>query len=361
MTRCRSGRRLVMRGLLVYLVPADPLAHFRPGLPAQALRSGLNSLAQLSELLDSLMLPARGDQPLTITAGQGGDVGQVQGHRPPPPPVVPDDRADPAEPDRARLVTIPDRVRRAQVQHVLRVLLVQLDDLQLGEQEIRQVEGHRHPREPVLEVDGVAHVQPVDQHVQRPPGLLRLEVQLLMAVERVEGLVADVSVPGQELGQRPAIARPGREVQILAVATARRELGGQVLDRQPAGQPDGDARGGCGLADADGLFQRRRPGTGHVQHSTRNERSTPSLLTSIRYPRTTPEPASLPGLTHRVGPIFFSPPDSWMWPCRLSSGRTCCTASSTPVEPTGPRIRSPAEAWSLRFSSSTGAVSRPDP
>src|SRR6266571_288461 len=27
-----------------------------------------------------------------------------------------------------------------------------------------------------------------------------------------------------------------------------------------------------------------------------------------------------------------------MWPCRLSSGRTCCTASRTPVEPTGPRI-----------------------
>src|SRR5215467_449500 len=129
MTRCRSGR-LVMRGLLGYLVPADPLAHFRPGLPAQALRSGLDSLAQLSELLDSLMLPARGDQPLTITAGQGGDVGQVQGNGPPPPPVVPDDRADPAEPDRARLITLTDRVGRAQVQHVLCVLLVQLDDLE---------------------------------------------------------------------------------------------------------------------------------------------------------------------------------------------------------------------------------------
>jgi non-heme chloroperoxidase len=48
----------------------------------------------------------------------------------------------------------------------------------------------------------------------------------------------------------------------------------------------------------------------HAQPFTRNERSTPSLLTSIRYPRTTPEPASLPGLTQSVGPIFFSPPDS---------------------------------------------------
>ena len=149
---------------------------------------------------------------------------------------------------RAGLVTVPNRVGRAQVQHVLGVLLVQLDDLELGEQEIGQVEGHRHPPEPVLELHGVAHVEPVDQHVQRPAGLRRLEVQLLMAVERVEVLVAGVSVPGQELGQRPAIAGQGREVQILAVTAARRELGGQVLDRQAAGQPDGEASVGRGLA-----------------------------------------------------------------------------------------------------------------
>src|SRR5215469_17616430 len=119
------GRRLVMRGFLGYLVPADPFAHFRPGLPAQALRSGLDSFAQRSELLDSGMLPARRNQPLAITAGQGGDAVQIQGDGPPPAPVVPDDRADPAKPDRARLVSFPDRVGRTQVQHVLCVLLVQ--------------------------------------------------------------------------------------------------------------------------------------------------------------------------------------------------------------------------------------------
>src|SRR5215475_799632 len=98
-----------MLRLLGYLVPTQPLAHFRPGLPAQALRSGLGSLAQHSELLDRIMLPARRNQPLAITAGQGGDAVQIQGNGPPPPPVVPNDRADPAEPDRARLVTVSDR------------------------------------------------------------------------------------------------------------------------------------------------------------------------------------------------------------------------------------------------------------
>src|SRR5262249_56667561 len=98
--------------------------------------------------------------------------------------------------------------------------------------------------------------------------------------------------------------------EILIFAAARRELGRQVLDRQTAGQPDGDAIIGRGLADADGLLQGRRPGISHAQPSTRNDLSMPSLPTSIRYPRTIPDPASLPGLTHSVGPIFFSPPDS---------------------------------------------------
>ena len=104
------GRRLVMRGLLGHLVPTDPLADFRPGLPAQALRSGLDRFAQHGELLDSVMLPARRNQPPAITVGQSDDVVQIQGNGPPPSPVVPDDRADPVEADRARLVTIPDRV-----------------------------------------------------------------------------------------------------------------------------------------------------------------------------------------------------------------------------------------------------------
>ena len=129
-----------------------------------------------------------------------------------------------------------------------------------------------------------------------------------MAIERVEVLVAGVAATGQKAGQRPAVARQGRQVEILAVAATRRELGRQVLDRQAARQPDGDALSGRGLADAHGFLEGAR--TGHAQPSTRNERSTPSLPTSIRYPRTTPEPASLPGLTHSVGPIFFSPPDS---------------------------------------------------
>src|SRR6266480_5111662 len=100
----RSLPRSVVGGLLGLLVPADPLAHPGPGPPAQALRGGLDGLAQHPELLDGVVLPARGNQPLTVTAGQGGDAVQVQGDGPPPPPVVPDERADPAEPDRSWLV-----------------------------------------------------------------------------------------------------------------------------------------------------------------------------------------------------------------------------------------------------------------
>src|SRR5215469_1431626 len=64
---------LVVRGLLGFLVPADPLTHLRPGLPTQALGSGLGGLAEYSELPDGVVFPARGNQPLPITAGQGRD------------------------------------------------------------------------------------------------------------------------------------------------------------------------------------------------------------------------------------------------------------------------------------------------
>src|SRR5215472_10804493 len=126
-----ARRYLVVWGLLGHLIPTDPLADLRPGLPAQALRSGLNGLAQHAELLNGVVLRARRNQPTAIIAGQGDDPVQVQGDGPPPSPVVPDDRADPVEPDRARLVTVANRVGRAQVQDVLCVLLVQFDNLKL--------------------------------------------------------------------------------------------------------------------------------------------------------------------------------------------------------------------------------------
>src|SRR5215469_18974158 len=118
-----------------------------------------------------MVLPANWDKPPAITADQGGYAVQVQGHCPPPTPVIRHYRADPVEPDGAWLVTVADRISRAQVQDVLRVLLVQLNDLKLAEQQIGQVHGQRHPPQPAGELDRVAHVQSVDKNVQRPPSL----------------------------------------------------------------------------------------------------------------------------------------------------------------------------------------------
>jgi hypothetical protein len=54
------------------------------------------------------------------------------------------------------------------------------------------------------------------------------------------------------------------------------------------------------------------------------------------------------------------PPDSWMWPWTPRTGRNDSIALWTPVDPTGPRSTSPAEAVGWRVGERSGAVSRPE-
>ena len=58
--------------------------------------------------------------------------------------------------------------------------------------------------------------------------------------------------------------------------------------------------------------------------------------------------------------IRRSPPDSWMWPWTPSTGRNDSIAFRTPVEPTGPRRTSPADAVGCSVGDSSGAVSSPE-
>src|SRR5438034_1045869 len=70
-----------------------------------------------------------------------------------------------------------------------------------------------------------------------------------------------------------------------------------------------------------------------------------------------PSPYSEPTLIAVVRPIVTEPPDSWMWPCRVSSGWTFSIASRTATEPTGAVICAPAAVFTFRSWPSSGAVS----
>jgi len=66
------------------------------------------------------------------------------------------------------------------------------------------------------------------------------EVELLVPVERVEGLVRDVAAADEELGERAA-RRPDRaEVDVLARPCARRQIGAQHADGDSAEEPQDD-------------------------------------------------------------------------------------------------------------------------
>src|SRR5215470_8475670 len=58
-----------------------------------------------------------------------------------------------------------------------------------------------------------------------------------------------------------------------------------------------------------------------------------------------------------VRPSRRTPDDSWMWPCRPSSGWRSSSASRTALLPTGAYCTWPRTACTWRFSSSLGASS----
>src|SRR5437763_831450 len=82
-----------------------------------------------------------------------------------------------------RVRVIPDGKADEQAQAVVGVLLVELEDLELGQQQVQRIQRMRHQGQARGELERVAHVQLVDEHVDRQAGLGVGEVELLVAVK----------------------------------------------------------------------------------------------------------------------------------------------------------------------------------
>jgi hypothetical protein len=93
----------------------------------------------------------------------------------------------------------------------------------------------------------VAHRQPVDHDVDRPPGGGD-EVHLPVAVEVVEHAVGLASAVGQVGGDLLAFLGQARVIDVLVTAEARRIVRAQDPHGEPAEQlePDSGPRGALG-------------------------------------------------------------------------------------------------------------------
>ena len=100
---------------------------------------------------------------------------EVAGHGPPPAPVVRGERQDARDVDRRRARggrrgrrrPCAERVLGEQDQRVEHVLAIDLDDLELREQQLRERERRARRRQPVAELEPVAHLEVVDEDVDR--------------------------------------------------------------------------------------------------------------------------------------------------------------------------------------------------
>src|SRR5262249_50015334 len=191
------------------LVP--PLALPDPGanLPAQPLLDRVGRFPYPPKTTEHIVARTGRHELGVLATGQLVCVVHRAGERPPPPPVVRDDGADPVEPDGAGRVALSHRVGGEQVQDVLHILLVDLHNLELREQQVGHVERERHPLDPIAEFEDMAHLERVHKHVDRP-AVRRSEVELLVAIERVETPIRLVSEADKQLSQTGACPRRRR-------------------------------------------------------------------------------------------------------------------------------------------------------
>src|SRR5581483_9491613 len=359
------------------VVPTSGRADPGSKLPPQALWSSLDALPD--------GIDARGDQGLLIARQLrdrfhvAANAVEVQRHRVVETPLGGEQAGDVRKIEAPRLLRLGHVVLQQQHHQILEVLLVDLDDLQLLEQEVGQRDRHRMQVEPALQLDRVAEVEPVEEHVDAPATSGWI-VEDPTTHPHIHGdaptsqhLVAELLEHGLDLRDLLVVAH---EVQVgqhavgpLEQPDATRAL---LDDRQGAKQsqvqPSLGRRGEhrLGLGDVLGPGRERltdRLGRLVRAHPTvRAKFITPFFGSrSTNDPRRTPSWYSEPVLMHRVRPILIPAEHSWMWPCSDSSGCHFRMASSTAVEPTGIIFRPPPSTVGLKSSSSSGARSRFEP
>jgi hypothetical protein len=126
------------------------------------------------------------------------------------------------------------------------VLLVELDDLELGEQQLRQRYRRGVELEALGERDLVAHAEGADEDVDLPAVVVVEEQRALARVHRVERDVRVVARVAQQLVEPARITLGDGEVEVLVLAIERRRhLRGPQADGHPAqeAQVDSGLRG----------------------------------------------------------------------------------------------------------------------
>ena len=94
-----------------------------------------------------------------------------------------------------RIVAIhAERMIRQQAQGVTEILAVDLPDLELGQEQVRERDRRLGAIEPAAQIKAVAHRQFVDQDVHRPAAVRFGIVEPLSAVNGVEQLLGDVAL-----------------------------------------------------------------------------------------------------------------------------------------------------------------------
>jgi hypothetical protein len=136
-----------VRYLFWQLVPPHAIADVGPQPPLDALGHRLRELEQLCRLCERVEGRRLRDQP-GVLRDQRRQLLQIPCAGPPPAPVRAEHLTEPAgvdhvAPVRPAGLRCADRHPREEVRNVVRVLGVQLEDLQLGQQQIGRVEGER--------------------------------------------------------------------------------------------------------------------------------------------------------------------------------------------------------------------------
>ena len=125
--------------------------------------------------------------------------------------------------------------------------------------------------QPVREVEAVAHLERVDEHVDRPLARRVHEVRLLAPEQRVVLPVRGVALGLEQLVERGAVLAARGEVEIdLDAARPVGPFGGVGAHRHPAHQSDEETALVGGRHDPEGLgervLQRSRRDTGLIGH-----------------------------------------------------------------------------------------------
>src|SRR5262245_12633135 len=206
----RSPASGAARHLLGQVVPTLALANFRPQLPPARLRLALDPLEQFLDLsLHSGAVPVFQLEPVQALAADR----EVAGQRAPQPPVARAQLRDPGRVDRVAVV-LGHRMSAEESAGVADILLVELCDLQLGDQQLSERQREWLQLQALGDRNLVRHLEAADEHVDLTLVLVVEEQQPLGSVESVEGHVGLVARAAEQPLSGPGGALRGDEVDV---------------------------------------------------------------------------------------------------------------------------------------------------